>query len=113
MVRAEQDRPAHRTPHYSERQRPCRHSTFRAAHRYHDREQPRLASVEGAGVSAPPKKRRCGARVSPRGANASAPEGERPMTAPPGALTWASAAERNRKLIPWRRAVSMTFAVQP
>jgi hypothetical protein len=35
------------------------------------------------------------------------------MTAPPGALTWASAAERNRKLIPWRRAVSMTFAVQP
>ena len=34
-------------------------------------------------------------------------------TAPSGALTWASAAERNRKLIPWRRAISMTFAEQP
>jgi hypothetical protein len=32
---------------------------------------------------------------------------------PPGALTWTSAADRNRKLIPWRRAVSMTFAEQP
>src|SRR6516225_5324139 len=35
------------------------------------------------------------------------------MTAPPGALTWASGAERNRKLIPWRRAISMTFAERP
>ena len=34
-------------------------------------------------------------------------------TAPSGALTWGSAAERNKRLIPWRRAVSMTFAVQP
>jgi hypothetical protein len=34
-------------------------------------------------------------------------------TAPSGALTWASAAERNRKLIPWRRAISMTFAERP
>jgi hypothetical protein len=34
-------------------------------------------------------------------------------TAPSGTLTWGSAAERNRKLIPWRRAISMTFAVQP
>ena len=34
-------------------------------------------------------------------------------TAPSGALTWGSAAERNRKLIPWRRAISMTFAERP
>jgi hypothetical protein len=34
-------------------------------------------------------------------------------TAPSGALTWASAAQRNRKLIPWRRAISMTFEVRP
>ena len=34
-------------------------------------------------------------------------------TAPSGALTWGSAAERNRKLIPWRRAISMMFAAQP
>ena len=33
--------------------------------------------------------------------------------APPGALTWASPAERNRKLIPWRRAISQTFAERP
>src|SRR5215472_5044489 len=35
------------------------------------------------------------------------------MTAPAGALTWGSAAEHNRKLIPWRRAISMTFAERP
>ena len=34
-------------------------------------------------------------------------------TAPSGALTWGSAAERNKRLMPWRRAVSMTFAEQP
>src|SRR5262249_12813432 len=34
-------------------------------------------------------------------------------TAPYGALTWGSAAERNKRLMPWRRAVSMTFAEQP
>jgi hypothetical protein len=39
--------------------------------------------------------------------------GETPTTTPAGALTWGSAAERNRKLIPWRRAISMTFAERP
>jgi hypothetical protein len=34
-------------------------------------------------------------------------------TTPSGALTWGSAAERNKRLMPWRRAVSMTFAEQP
>jgi hypothetical protein len=34
------------------------------------------------------------------------------MSAPPGALTWSSAAERNRQLAPWRRAVSITYAEQ-
>ena len=34
-------------------------------------------------------------------------------TAPYGALTWGSAAERNKRLMPWRRAVSMTFAERP
>ena len=33
--------------------------------------------------------------------------------APSDVLTWGSAGERNRKLMPWRRAVSMTFAQQP
>jgi hypothetical protein len=33
--------------------------------------------------------------------------------APSGALPWASAAKRNRKLIPWRPAISMTFAERP
>ena len=33
--------------------------------------------------------------------------------APSDALTWASAGERNKKLMRWRRAVSMTFAEQP
>jgi len=31
------------------------------------------------------------------------------MTVPPGALTWSSPAERNRKLMPWRRAVLSAF----
>ena len=33
--------------------------------------------------------------------------------APSYALTWGSAGERNKRLMPWRRAVSMTFAEQP
>ena len=33
--------------------------------------------------------------------------------APSDTLTWGSAGERNRKLMRWRRAVSMTFAEQP
>jgi hypothetical protein len=33
--------------------------------------------------------------------------------APSDALTWGSAGERNKRLMPWRRAVSMTFARQP
>jgi hypothetical protein len=32
---------------------------------------------------------------------------------PPGVLAWHSAAERNKLLIPWRLAVSITFAEQP
>jgi hypothetical protein len=35
------------------------------------------------------------------------------ITAPHGALTWRSAAERNRRLRDWRRAVAITFAEQP
>jgi hypothetical protein len=35
------------------------------------------------------------------------------MTAPPGALTWKSSAERNRLLRIWRRAVLATFGEQP
>jgi hypothetical protein len=34
-------------------------------------------------------------------------------TAPSGALTWGSAPERNKRLMPWRRDVSMTFAERP
>jgi hypothetical protein len=34
-------------------------------------------------------------------------------TAPSDALTWGSAGERNKRLMRWRRAVSMTFAEQP
>jgi hypothetical protein len=33
--------------------------------------------------------------------------------APSGALTWGSAAERNKRLMHWRRVVSKTFAEQP
>ena len=33
--------------------------------------------------------------------------------APSGALTWGSTAERNKRLMPWRRAVSTAFAEQP
>ena len=33
--------------------------------------------------------------------------------APSGVLTWGSAGERNKKLMRWRRAISMTFAQQP
>jgi hypothetical protein len=33
--------------------------------------------------------------------------------APPGALTWDSPAQRNRRLRAWRKAVSLTFAEQP
>ena len=35
------------------------------------------------------------------------------MTAPPGALTWASAAQRNLRLKLWRRAVFAIFGEQP
>lgn len=33
--------------------------------------------------------------------------------APPGALTWKSAAQRNQRLRAWRQAVSLVFAEQP
>ena len=33
--------------------------------------------------------------------------------APSGVLTWGSAGERNKRLMRWRRAVSMTFTHQP
>ena len=51
--------------------------------------------------------------VNTRSLNAAQPSTDNESySAPPGALTRTSAADRNRKLIPWRRVVSMTFAEQ-